>query len=1186
MFPGLDGRDELVASFQGELGGSAALAELWAAKLVREGALTRRGRGWSVSLGHEALSSPPTDLADAVADQLSRLGGSLREVLADVAVLPDGSSAALVARLGGHDPARLERDLDELERLDLILAPSSESGRRVHAFSGLVRQAVAKNMGELRRERAGRLLDASEGLKDLEASERAQLAEIAERRDTAAQAWEDALAAARERGDEGRALTAARRLAGLTSGADRGRALRAAASAAVHLERFEDAEQLMESAEAEPCEDLADRLDRLDMAATVASRTGRLSEAEDLALERLEATPRDSTDRWSALSGLLTCRARDSSAQWEDLAEQLKDLSGDDAALLAEHQMHVAVAQLTRNHIPEAVEALSAALQGGLGRAREAAAFNNLGVAELRARNLKRSSRALGRAADIRREIGARVALSGTLVNLSLVDLELGRPAAASRRLRESLAIKREAGDRGGATLCLTNLAVAEYNRQELGEVLRLAEETRAESASVTAVRANAVVDMLDYDVRVQLGDRAGAATARDRLGSIEEDEGFRAHLAQLAIVRALEETGEGRRDRAIERLAALDAGGSLGDYDRLEVLLVQASLSLHAEETRRRPLEAASGDPELARAALRRIDELSADGSIMTPPLRLHLHLARAAAWDALGRRGRVRRELEQALACGGRSSERLLLGEVDAALGLEASRRANWPEAETHYESALRRVRAMARRLPAEHREGFLRQPRQAGLREALLSVREAQRRKEAEGSFFGPLRAAGAAGPARGAHAVGKQADGARQAKRLREVIEVTRDINALVPVGELLDRILDRVLGLMNAERGFIVLSGEGSEAEFAAARDRSGRRVERAEFAVSRSVLDEVMSTGKPVLSSDARADQRFVSKQSVLLLDLRSVLVAPLVAREEVIGALYVDNSQRAGAFGETELDLIALFAAQAAVAVENARLHETRVAKDLLDQELRIARGIQERLIPTTLPVIPGYRLAASMRPARELGGDYYDGLELPDGRVRVAIGDVSGKGIPAGLVMVMAHSILREVGFADEGLDRILERANAALESRIEDDKFMTLLLLEPEPGGRGLKLALAGHEPPLLWRSRDRRVEVLEAGGLALGMLPDLTGRLREDRVELEPGDLLCWYTDGVTECRAPDGVLYGRARLEAAIAVHAHRGAAGLRAALETELDAYRAGGERSDDLTLLVLATCDEEGDAR
>ena len=126
------------------------------------------------------------------------------------------------------------------------------------------------------------------------------------------------------------------------------------------------------------------------------------------------------------------------------------------------------------------------------------------------------------------------------------------------------------------------------------------------------------------------------------------------------------------------------------------------------------------------------------------------------------------------------------------------------------------------------------------------------------------------------------------------------------------------------------------------------------------------------------------------------------------------------------------------------------------------------------------------------------------------------------------------------------------------------------------EPEPDGRTLRLALAGHEPPLVWRAASGEVEELEAGGLALGMLPELEGRLREDRVEFERGDVLLCYTDGVTECRAPDGSLFGRARLAAALAAAAPRGAAEVRAAVERELDAYRAGGERSDDVTMLVL----------
>jgi serine phosphatase RsbU (regulator of sigma subunit) len=354
------------------------------------------------------------------------------------------------------------------------------------------------------------------------------------------------------------------------------------------------------------------------------------------------------------------------------------------------------------------------------------------------------------------------------------------------------------------------------------------------------------------------------------------------------------------------------------------------------------------------------------------------------------------------------------------------------------------------------------------------------------------------------------------------------------------------------------------------------RDRSGRAVPQAEFAISRSVLAEVVRTKQSVLSSDARVDARFVRQASVLALDLRSVLVAPLVARGQVMGAIYLDNLQSSGVFDDADRDLLGLLATQAAVAVENARLHATRLQKELMDQELGIARAIQQGLLPRSLPGSASWRVAASMEPARDIGGDWYDFVEGPGGVARIMIGDVSGKGVPAGLFMIMARTILRSIVTGEAPLDQLLADANDAIEDQIEDDKFLTLLLLEPAADGRLVRLCLAGHEPPVLQRADGSEPILLPAGGLALGMLRGISDRLDERTVELGKGDVLACYSDGVTECRAPDGAFFGRDRLLRSVRAVAGTGAEAVRRRVESDLAAFRGTAERSDDVTLVVL----------
>ena len=225
---------------------------------------------------------------------------------------------------------------------------------------------------------------------------------------------------------------------------------------------------------------------------------------------------------------------------------------------------------------------------------------------------------------------------------------------------------------------------------------------------------------------------------------------------------------------------------------------------------------------------------------------------------------------------------------------------------------------------------------------------------------------------------------------------------------------------------------------------------------------------------------------------------------------------------------------------------------------------------------MPKDLPGTAAFRVAAAMEPAREIGGDYYDFIDAGDGRLRVTIGDVSGKGVPAGLFMIMARTILRSLAVGDAPLDRVLAAANDLLESQVDDDKFMTMLLLEPGRDGRSVRLCLAGHEPPLVWRRANGGVEALAEGGLALGMLRGIGHRLEERLIPMESGDVLACFSDGVTECRSASGEMFGRARLEEALAAAARGGAQSVLDSVLSAVARFRGDAERHDDMTLVVL----------
>jgi serine phosphatase RsbU (regulator of sigma subunit) len=404
-----------------------------------------------------------------------------------------------------------------------------------------------------------------------------------------------------------------------------------------------------------------------------------------------------------------------------------------------------------------------------------------------------------------------------------------------------------------------------------------------------------------------------------------------------------------------------------------------------------------------------------------------------------------------------------------------------------------------------------------------------------------------------------------------------MEVSHEVSSLRPLERLLPLIVDRAIHLLGAERGFLMLRGDDGSLDFQVALDAHGNQVGQAAFQVSRSVIREVARTGRAVLTSDAREDERFREERSVVSLDLRSVLVVPLLVGDRTLGVVYLDNRFDAGVFDDADRDLLEAFATQAAVGIENARLYDSVAERERMAQELRIAGRIQGALLPQRFPEVPPFSFAARTTPAREVGGDFYDRIEGEDGIIRLAMGDVSGKGVPAGLLMVMARTVLRSLARDDRSPRRILTLANEVIGGSIEADSFITMLLMALDPERGEVLCSSAGQEPLIHFEAATGATRFLPIEGIALGVLPDASGALRDERIPLAPGDLLLAYTDGVPECRAPDGSFYGRGRL---CAVVGQRGAGRppeeLIAAVLEDLERFRAGEEPSDDVTLVAV----------
>jgi sigma-B regulation protein RsbU (phosphoserine phosphatase) len=256
-----------------------------------------------------------------------------------------------------------------------------------------------------------------------------------------------------------------------------------------------------------------------------------------------------------------------------------------------------------------------------------------------------------------------------------------------------------------------------------------------------------------------------------------------------------------------------------------------------------------------------------------------------------------------------------------------------------------------------------------------------------------------------------------------------------------------------------------------------------------------------------------------------------------------------------------------------AAISIEKAVLHREVLEKHRIEQQLSIAKEVQRALLPAADPVLDGYDIAGTNVPTWEIGGDYFDYLPQPDGRLGVAIADVSGKGVPAALIMATFRAALRAQRVKGIALDAIADRLNRILLDSMDASRFVTAFygLLEPRTGA--LAFANCGHNPPLLLRAGGPR-DVLASGGPALGMW-DAAAFVPGD-ASVQPGDILVLYTDGVIEVMDGAGEMFGVDRLEEVIRRHPGHSSRNL---VEAVVDATRAFARRAgfeDDFTLVVI----------
>ncbi|HEY9405687.1 MAG TPA: SpoIIE family protein phosphatase [Pyrinomonadaceae bacterium] len=445
-------------------------------------------------------------------------------------------------------------------------------------------------------------------------------------------------------------------------------------------------------------------------------------------------------------------------------------------------------------------------------------------------------------------------------------------------------------------------------------------------------------------------------------------------------------------------------------------------------------------------------------------------------------------------------------------------------------------------------------------SGLLEAIEDARtqgSAEQPRPAVGTIINSTRAA--------------SANSVQQSDLLALISKVSVTLLAPATLDETLRQVVALVFEAVPAERCLIMLRDAERELKIRVAQLRNSTE-ETGEVRVSRSIIEEVVGQGRSVLTSDAQHDPRFMSS-TMTIQGIRSVLAVPLGVGERIFGMIYADSPLAEAKFSQDHLTVLTTLASVAAIRVENARLMEEDLERERFERELNLAREIQQRFQPSGAPNVAGYEMQGISFPCYEIGGDYYDFIERPDGRMVIALGDVSGKGTSAALLMSSLHAAMHAQIPAHKTLGDTISAVNRYLAETIPMNRFITLFCAELDPITGSLSFLNAGHNPPLIAHAGGS-MEQLAAGGIPLGIVAEAV--YREGRTQLQPGDALVVYSDGVSETQNAAGEEYGPVRLYNTVARYLESTAAGIRDKIEADLTKFAQGTPAGDDITLVIV----------
>jgi serine phosphatase RsbU (regulator of sigma subunit) len=393
----------------------------------------------------------------------------------------------------------------------------------------------------------------------------------------------------------------------------------------------------------------------------------------------------------------------------------------------------------------------------------------------------------------------------------------------------------------------------------------------------------------------------------------------------------------------------------------------------------------------------------------------------------------------------------------------------------------------------------------------------------------------------------------------------LVRAGRELAGHGTLDQLFELVLDLSLETVKAARGVVMTADHTGELRVRAVRGEG--------FRISTAVRDLVIQQARSLLVRDALLDQDFAAQQSILTQEIRSILAVPLQTEERVLGLLYLDSPHLIHEFTPEDLNLVTVIANIAAIRIEHARLVENEQTRKLLEQDLERAAEIQRRLLPSQAPKMRGWEMAGYNAPCRTVGGDYYDFLPYPDGRVAVLIGDVSGKGLGAALLMSSLQARVQVIFETPERLADKVGHLNRSLAAHCPANCFITFFLAVLDPAHHEIQYCNAGQNAPLLLR-RNGEVESLEATGIPLGISRHTS--YEQKSCHFEDSDLLVLFSDGVTEaCRPDRDEEFGEDGLLATLGKGRTRSVVSMLEEVQADLRSFTGGTAATDDVTLVI-----------